>query len=51
MARSDADHSLPSSAEVRNAGAIPPLPDNSSSRDAQLSTGEFLLVLLYSQGK
>jgi hypothetical protein len=35
----ESDHSLPSSAEVKNGGAIPPLPHTSSWRSAQLITG------------
>jgi hypothetical protein len=33
-----ADHSLPSSAEIKNVGTIPPLPHISSWRGSQLST-------------
>jgi len=43
--RREADHS-PSSAEVKNAWNIPPLPNTSSWRGAYLSTGTTLLLLL-----
>jgi hypothetical protein len=42
--RREADHSPPSSVEVKNGGAIPPLPHMSSWRGAELSTGENLLL-------
>jgi hypothetical protein len=41
----EADHSPPSSAEVKNGGAIPPLPHMSSWRRAKLSTGTTFLYL------
>jgi hypothetical protein len=40
------DHSLPSGAEVKNSGAIPPLLNTPSWSDAQLSTG---ITLSYPQ--
>jgi hypothetical protein len=45
----EADHSLPSSVEVKMSGAIPPLPNTPSSRGAELkeSTGTSLPLPLY----
>jgi hypothetical protein len=43
--KSEADHSPPSSAEVKNGGAIPPLPRMSSWHSGyKLSTGKTLLL-------
>jgi len=41
----EADHSPPSSAEVRLSGAIPPLPNTSSWRGAQFKKSQGLYLL------